>query len=107
MNFNDYQRLAARTSGQTNPQARILMAALGLCGESGEFADQIKKIIYHAHPRSRAKLIEELGDVLWYIAEACSACQIELEDIAIENINKLEKRYPDGFSTERSINRTE
>lgn len=85
--------------------ARLLVAALGLAGESGEFADGIKKIVRHGHFLSREKLIEELGDVLWYVAEAASAVGVNLSDVAAQNIAKLQKRYPSGFSEEASRNR--
>lgn len=85
--------------------ARLFVAALGLTGEAGEFADGIKKIVRRGHCVSKEKLIEELGDVLWYVAEAASAIGVNLSDVAAQNIAKLQKRYPDGFSEEASRNR--
>lgn len=104
MTFNEYQELAHRTAGKNSC---LEMCALGLAGEAGEFADYVKKIIYHNHPIDIEKLAEELGDILWYIAEACHQCCLVLDDIAITNIKKLQERYPDGFSSERSMNRKE
>lgn len=110
MNFNEYQEAARRTSGVTSKyltQHSVQMAALGLSGEVGELNDHIKKAYYHGHPLSLAKIVEEVGDILWYIAEMCSANGLELEDIAIENVEKLKRRYPEGFSSEASKNRVE
>ena len=78
---------------------------MGLCGESGEVIDLVKKHVSHGHPLNREKLIDELGDVAWYLAECAEAIGITLEDVLTHNIEKLKKRYPEGFSTERSINR--
>jgi NTP pyrophosphatase (non-canonical NTP hydrolase) len=104
--FNQYQELAGRTAGAGREGTqRKLISALGLAGEAGEFANLIKKIAAHGHDISSEELMDELGDVLWYLAEAATACNIKLEDIAQYNIEKLKKRYPDGFSQERSINR--
>jgi NTP pyrophosphatase (non-canonical NTP hydrolase) len=111
MNFNDYQILAHRTSAfrKDNPQSdyHLCMAALGLIGESGEFADLVKKHFFHSHPYDSYKLKDELSDVLWYVAEACTAIGITLENLAVHNIDKLKSRYPEGFSSDASINRSE
>ena len=105
-NVNEYQKLAARTSGAGGSgEMRLIIAALGLAGEAGEFANIVKKLTAHGHNISKLQLADELGDVLWYLAEAASACNLTLEEIATQNIEKLKKRYPDGFSKERSINR--
>lgn len=106
LNLNKYQELAVRTSGAGKEgENRQVIAALGLAGEAGEFANLIKKLVAHGHKISKNELTDELGDVLWYLAEAASSCNIKLEDIAHQNIEKLKARYPDGFSQERSINR--
>ena len=111
MNLNDYQKCACKTSAikpsQENFRKHITMAVLGLNGEAGELADLIKKWLYHGHSLNIAKLQEELGDILWYIAEACTAYGCELEDIAESNLAKLQQRYGDKFSSEKSINRVE
>lgn len=80
---------------------------LGISGEAGEVADMIKKYLYHGHKMDYSKLIKELGDVLWYIAELADVAGYTLEDVARCNIEKLKERYPDGFSEEASINRKE
>jgi len=106
LKMNEYQQLAARTSGAGKEgEHRQIIAALGLAGEAGEFANMIKKMTAHGHPISLEELAEELGDVLWYTAEAASACGLKLADIAQGNVDKLQRRYPEGFSQQRSINR--
>jgi len=84
---------------------RCQIAALGLCGESGEVADLIKKHVEQGHPFKLAKIIEELGDVMFYIASMCNANNISLNEIMDVNVAKLQERYPAGFSTDASINR--
>lgn len=107
MDMNEYQRLALRTAGHREDTEKVLTyAALGLTGESGEVAEMIKKAFYHAHPLDKDKLSKELGDVLWYLAVMAHGLDIPLEQIARENIDKLRQRYPEGFSGERSLNRT-
>jgi NTP pyrophosphatase (non-canonical NTP hydrolase) len=107
MDANEYQRLAMRTAdpGQSR-ERRLLNAALGLCGEAGEFADSIKKAEFHGHPLDCPDLEKELGDVLWYVAQACEALGLELSTVMQTNIEKLRRRYPDGFSSERSLQRS-
>jgi NTP pyrophosphatase (non-canonical NTP hydrolase) len=108
MDANEYQRLALRTEAPGRERAdRLLNAALGLCGEAGEFADALKKSHFHAHPLDEAALCKELGDVLWYAALACDALGLSLGEVMAENIAKLRRRYPEGFSAERSLNRAE
>ena len=109
-----YQRAAARTGGSDlepgNTLKGLSCAALGLAGEAGEVADVVKKVVHHRHPldgAAREKLIKELGDVLWYVAHAASVLGVTLDDVAAANVEKLRRRYPDGFSSERSINRGE
>lgn len=108
MLINEYQHLAQRTSNKKLlPSEHLLNGALGLCGEAGEVADIIKKTVMQGHPIDKAHIAEELGDVCWYIAEAVSAIGYDLETVMQMNIDKLRRRYPMGFSTERSINREE
>ena len=106
LTLDKYQQLAARTAGAgRSGQQRQIIAALGLAGEAGEFANLIKKMTAHGHPTPPEALADELGDVLWYLAEAASACGLSLNQIAQQNIDKLTARYPEGFSEERSRNR--
>jgi len=106
MKLDQYQAYAKRTSGAGGDgERRLIIAALGLTGEAGEFANMVKKQTAHGHEIPLETLSEELGDVLWYVAEAASACGLQLGDIAKQNVEKLQTRYPEGFSQERSINR--
>ena len=108
MTFDEYQQAMQRTAGPTKSDGGALqLSALGLCGESGEVADLVKKHIFHGHPLDPIKVAEELGDVLWYVARTCEAINVPLDVVASRNIAKLKNRYPDGFSSERSINRSE
>ena len=108
MHGNEYQMLAQRTSNKKlTPNEKLLNGALGLCGEAGEVADLIKKSFMQGHPIDRAHIAEELGDVLWYVAETITAIGYDIDTIMQMNIEKLRCRYPMGFSTERSINREE
>jgi NTP pyrophosphatase (non-canonical NTP hydrolase) len=104
--MNEYQKMAERTSGAgQSGERRQVIAALGLAGEAGEFANMIKKLTAHGHDIPAEDLVDELGDVLWYLSEAATASGLDLNHIALKNIDKLRTRYPDGFSEERSRNR--
>lgn len=108
MEINEYQKLAMVTLNKNLDKKEILTnSVMGLCGESGEACDIVKKHLFHGHELDREYLIKELGDVAWYLAEAASALDINLDEVFERNIEKLKKRYPEGFSEERSINRTE
>lgn len=107
MNLNEYQTLAMRTNSETESERCLTLAALGLAGESGEFADEVKKHLFHGHPLDRERLQKELGDVLWYVASGCLALGVTLEEVAQANVDKLRARYPEGFDPERSRNRTD
>lgn len=107
MTLNTYQQLAARTINYENKPADIEMHALhGMCGEIGELHSLYQKI-YQGHQFDKDHAKKELGDLLWFIAEYCTACGIELEDVAKTNIAKLKARYPEGFEAERSLHRVE
>ena len=109
MSFSQYQAAAVNTlAGDLDEELNLAVLGLGLTGEAGEVADIIKKIVGHKHPLdadTEKKLLKELGDVLWYIATLCESLGFNLYSVAEENIAKLKARYPEGFSTERSINR--
>ena len=108
MTINEYQRLAMTTLNPELSQKDILInGVMGLCGESGEAIDIVKKWLAQGHELDREKLSKELGDIAWYLAETATALDLSLEDIFAANIEKLKKRFPDGFDTERSIHRTE
>ena len=108
MMANDYQRMAMRTGGEYKSEYDMLRnAAYGLNGEAGEVIDLLKKHEFQGHKLDKEKLIDELGDVQWYIALAAKALDVTLEEIMQHNIDKLIKRYPEGFDKSRSINREE
>mgnify|MGYP000739967517 CR=1 FL=1 len=108
MKLDEYQQLALKTAGHRGDQEKVLTyTALGLTGESGEVAEIIKKTFYHGHPLDREALSKELGDVLWYLAVMADELGLRLEQVAQENVAKLRARYPNGFSEERSVRRTE
>lgn len=99
MTFDDYQTAAARTSAAPWPEReRLMVQTLGLCGEAGEVADLVKKATWHGRDLTSSKLADELGDVLWYLADIATARGLRLDHIAQWNIDKLQSRYPDGFT---------
>lgn len=101
--MREYQLLALRTANKEKDL--VLNGVLGLSGETGEVADIVKKHLFQGHELNEDKLIDELGDVLWYIAITAKGLGVGLEEVARHNVEKLKKRYPEGFATERSINR--
>ena len=106
MNINEYQKLAMTTLNPDLSKRDVLInSVMGLCGESGEAIDIVKKWLAHGHDLDKDHLAKELGDIAWYLAEAATALDMELEDILAANIEKLKKRYPEGFSAERSRTR--
>ena len=108
MTINEYQALAMTTLNPELSKKDVLInGVMGLCGESGEAIDIVKKHLHQGHALDREKLTKELGDIAWYLAETAWALDIPLENILQGNIDKLKKRFPEGFSTERSIAREE
>ncbi len=120
MTPNQYQQAAMRTNdGKCSERLQkvltdkdtgikvgdLVNGIMGLCGESGEVADYVKKAVFHHHPFDKEALKKELGDVCWYIAMICHALNIDLEDVMLGNIKKLQARYPEGFSEEASLHR--
>lgn len=114
MNFNEYQELSKRTMpeptfhGKWNKTYSLESKAnyaMGLSGESGEVTDLIKKQLFHGHLEDKDGIKKELGDVLHYLSGLATMFGLTLEEVAATNIEKLKKRYPDGFSQEASINR--
>lgn len=103
--LTEYQRLAQRTNIASDAFGKIHNGALGLCGESGEVIDLLKKHIFQGHELDKERMIEEVGDCLWYIAELATGLGVSLDEVAHRNIEKLKRRYPDGFDPERSIHR--
>ena len=109
MTINEYQAAALRTAQTDKLSASdlLLNSALGLCGESGEVADLVKKHLFQGHDLDRNHVAKELGDISWYLAVGAYAIGFDLETIFRMNKEKLEARYPDGFSADRSLHRAE
>ena len=106
MTVNEYQSLALTTlNPQLDKKDMLINGVMGLCGESGEAIDIVKKWLAQGHELDRDALAKELGDIAWYLAETAAALDIPLEDIFRANIEKLKQRYPEGFSTQRSLHR--
>ena len=104
MTVNEYQRLAMTTlNPELNKRDVLINSVMGLCGESGEAIDIVKKWMAQGHELDKAHLAKELGDIAWYLAEAATALDLPLEDIFQGNLDKLKKRYPDGFDTQKSL----
>ena len=108
MTIHEYQDLAMRTLNPGLSRKDVLInSVMGLCGESGECIDIVKKWLAQGHELDREKLARELGDVAWYLAEAATALEIPLEEILKANIEKLKQRFPQGFTAEASRQRTD
>lgn len=106
MDINTYQKLALRTLNPDLDQRDVLInGVMGLCGESGEAIDLVKKHLAQGHPLDRERLAKELGDVAWYLAETAAAIGYDLETVLAMNIEKLSKRYPQGFTAADSLER--
>ncbi|PFY49056.1 nucleoside triphosphate pyrophosphohydrolase family protein [Bacillus toyonensis] len=106
--LNDYQEKALRTwNGDGEETDKMANVALGLAGEAGEVADIIKKCNFHGHKVQKTEIIKELGDIMYYVSVGAHELGYTLQEIAEININKLAKRYPEGFSVEASINRVD
>ena len=88
---------------------RLTTAAVGISAEGGEFMEIVKKMVFQGKPwnaDNREHLIIELGDVLWYVAQACMALEVSFDDVVATNVEKLKKRYPGGeFNVYHSENR--
>ena len=98
MTINEYQALAMRTLNPALDGKDVLInGVMGLCGEAGEAIDIVKKHLAQGHPLDREALLKELGDVAWYLAETAHALGADLESVLAGNIEKLRRRYPEGF----------
>lgn len=108
MTINEYQKLAMTTLNPALSEKDVLInGVMGLCGEAGEAIDIVKKHLAQGHELDREHLAKELGDIAWYLAETSTAIGYSLEDIFQMNIDKLKKRYPEGFDQLKSIRRSE
>jgi NTP pyrophosphatase (non-canonical NTP hydrolase) len=106
MNFNEYQIHARRTANvEASFEDQLANYAMGASGESGEMLDAVKKRLYQGHSLDDYRLAKEIGDTMWYLANIANLIGFDLEMVAKMNIEKLKKRYPNGFNKEDSINR--
>ena len=104
MQINEYQKLAMQTLNPELEKKEVLInSVMGLCGESGEAIDIVKKWLAQGHELDKEHLKKELGDIAWYLAEAATALDISLDEILQANIVKLQKRYPEGLDKEKSL----
>ena len=110
----DYQSFVEsldELAGQGSNIHRLLTAAVGVSAEGGEFMEIVKKMVFQGKPwddHNRKHLVIELGDVMWYVMQACMALNITLDDVIAGNVEKLKKRYPGGeFDVYKSENRLE
>lgn len=86
---------------------QMINAVMGLSGETGEVVDLVKKTLYQGHPLDINHLLEELGDVLYYITWIAILFDVDMSEILFDNMRKLNDRYPDGFDAARSVHREE
>jgi NTP pyrophosphatase (non-canonical NTP hydrolase) len=108
MHLDDYQRDAARTLNPALERDRRLMdAAAGLAEEAGEVLGHVRKSLYVGHPLDRERVVKELGDALWCLATLATTLDVPLDEVARANLAKLRARYPDGFTAEASLRRTD
>lgn len=96
MEFNEYQKAANRTL-YGNEQV-LTNCALGLAGESGQLIDLIQDYTFKGKDLDKEKMIDELGDVLWYLSQIAQWADVDFDDVAKANIETLNKRYPNGFT---------
>jgi NTP pyrophosphatase (non-canonical NTP hydrolase) len=110
-NYYDFAQRIAILQDQDFPTERLLTAAVGMSAESGEFTEVIKKIIFQGKPVNEENLFHlkrELGDIMWYVMQACMGLDITLDEVIEMNVDKLVKRYPGGeFDVHYSENRQE
>ena len=117
--LDNYQHLSERTSATATTkgrdecidvvgrqtQIRLLHGAMGLCTEAGELQDTLKKHIFYDADLDKGNIIEECGDVLWYVAEILNALNMPMQDVMQKNIDKLAVRYPEKFVSKNALNR--
>ena len=106
MNIRDYQTLSVRTMNkELTKEQQISNMVFGANGELGEVTDILKKYLYQGPRLNKQHLAEEIGDTLFYIVNLCTLFNLDIEDILQGNVDKLRKRFPNGFEVDRSINR--
>ncbi len=103
MTLDEYQRAAARTiNPRLSDEERLMDAAAGLSEEAGEVLGLVRKHLFMEHPLDRERVTRELGDALWCLAAVATSLGFTLDDIASTNVDKLRRRYPEGYSDEAS-----
>ena len=106
MDEEQYRDEVMRTyGGPDDPLYKLSLGAMGLAGESGEVVDHIKKVLFQGHVLDAEALMEEMGDVLWYLALLSDMLGCSLALLMEMNVKKLRARYPDGFDPRRSQER--
>lgn len=106
----EYQKSVIRTMNQSlSYKEQLINAMMGINGESGEAMDILKKVLFQGHDLqiNKANIIEELGDVLWYLTLTTITMGYTLSDVMDENMKKLSKRYPNGFNSSDSVRRVD
>jgi NTP pyrophosphatase (non-canonical NTP hydrolase) len=107
MTTNEYQQEVKRTMPKLlAKESELAMLAMGVADEAGEFLGHIKKVLFHGHDDDRGHVIEELGDIAWYLFNIMNYYGLTIEEVMEGNVKKLRKRYPRGFDKERSRNRS-
>ena len=108
MQVNEYQKVAMATLNPALDKKNVLInSVMGLCGESGEAIDIVKKWLMQGHELDKEHLVRDLGDVAWYLSQAATALDVPLETVFQGNLDKLRQRFPNGFDTGASVNRKE
>lgn len=113
--FADFQQASTRTlkdralrvGDHPATSEALVLGALGLAGEAGEAVEHVKKHVFHSRPLDREALAKEIGDVLWYLSALATGAGLDLGACAEGNIEKLRKRYPDGFTPQASVERAD
>ena len=106
MKIEEYQRQSKRTLPTNFSDVELIKnMCFGLGGETGEVLDIFKKYFYQGHSLDKNMIIDELGDIMFYMVNLCTLLDISMINVLEHNIEKLNKRYPKGFEVERSINR--
>jgi len=108
-NYYDFGQRLAVLNDQGFPTERLLTAAVGMCAEAGEFTEVVKKIVFQGKPVNEDNLFHlkrELGDIMWYVMQACMGLGVSLDEVVEMNVEKLISRYPEGaFDVHFSENR--
>jgi NTP pyrophosphatase (non-canonical NTP hydrolase) len=107
MQLNEYQELAARTRKEMKYEDALAHLALGCCSEAGELATTIKAFLYYGKALDRPNVLEELGDIMWFVSQLADALEMPLDTVARANIEKLRLRYPAKYSDAHALARAD